>query len=48
MDTENFVVHIKAKDVYEDIADDIEKRSDTSNYRTERPLPIGKNEKLLD
>ena len=32
MDTDNFVVCIKTKDVYEDIADDVEKRFDISNY----------------
>ena len=32
MDTDSFIVYIKTEDVYEDIADDIEKRFDTSNY----------------
>ena len=32
-------MHIKAKDVYEDIADDVGKRFDNSNYVTERLLP---------
>ena len=38
MDTDSFIIHIKTKDVYEDIADDVEKRFDTSNYEIERPL----------
>ena len=29
MDTYNFIIHIKTKDVYEDIANDVEKRFDT-------------------
>ena len=33
---------LKTKDIYKDIANDIEKRHDTSNYETERSLPIGK------
>ena len=33
--------------VYEDIADDVEKRFDESNYEVNRPLPTGKNKKLI-
>ena len=29
MDTDSFVIHVKTRDVYEDIADDVEKRFDT-------------------
>ena len=29
MDTDSFIIHIKTEDVYEDIADDVEKRFDT-------------------
>ena len=36
-------MHIKAEDFYKDIADDVEKNYDTSNYTVERPLPTGKN-----
>ena len=32
MDTDSFIIYIKAEDFYEDIADDVEKRFDTSNY----------------
>ena len=42
MDTDSFIRNIKTKDIYKDIANDIEKRHDTSNYETERSLPIGK------
>ena len=31
-DTDSFIMHIKAEDFYKDIADDVEKRFDTSNY----------------
>ena len=43
MGTDNFIIYIKAEDVYEDIANDVEKRFDTSNYEINRPLPKGKN-----
>ena len=36
MDTDNFIMHIKAEDFYKDIADDVEERFDTSNYPQER------------
>ena len=47
MDTDSFVIHIKTEDFYEDIANDVEKWFDTSNYdeNDKRPLPIGKNKK---
>ena len=45
MDTESFIMHIKTEDCYKDIADDVEKKYDTSNYTVERPLPMGKNKK---
>ena len=32
MDTGSSIIHIKTEDVYENIADDVEKRFDTSNY----------------
>ena len=38
MDTDNFIIHIKTRDVYEDIADDVEKRFNKSNYEADRPL----------
>ena len=39
MDTDSFIVYIKTDDIYRDIAEDVEARSDTSNYELERPLP---------
>ena len=43
MDTDSFIIYIKTEDFYKDIADDVEKRFDTSNYEVDRPLPTGKN-----
>ena len=47
MDTGSFIIHIKTEDVYEDIADNVKKRFDTSNYEVNRPLPVGKNKKVI-
>ena len=47
MGTDSFIIHIKTEDIYEDIADDVEKRSDTSYYEVDRPLPPGKNKKVI-
>ena len=38
MDTDSFIMHIRTEDFYKDIADDVEKRFDTSNYDVTRPL----------
>ena len=49
MDTDSLVYDIKTEDFYEDIANDVEARFDTSGYsKTDfRPLPIGLNEKVI-
>ena len=47
MDTDNFIMNIKTEDFYKDIANDVEKRFDTSNYECDRPLPTGKNKKVI-
>ena len=36
MDTDSFIMHIKTKDFYKDIANDVEERLDTSNYEVRR------------
>ena len=46
MDKDSFIVKIKIEDVYKDIASDVEKRFDISNYEAERPLSKGKNKKV--
>ena len=47
MDTESFIIYIKTEDFYENIADDVEKRFHTSHYECDRPLPTGKNKKVI-
>ena len=47
MDTDSFVMKIKTNDFYKDIANDVECKFDTSNYEVNRPLPIGKNKKVI-
>ena len=46
-DTDSFIMNIETKDFYKDIANDVEKMFDTSNYEVDRPLPTGKNKKLI-
>ena len=43
MDTDSFIVHLKTEDMYKDIAEDVERRFETSNFELDRPLPKGKN-----
>ena len=47
MDKDSFVINIKTEDFYKDIVNDVEKRFDTSNYEVDRPLPTGKNKKVI-
>ena len=49
MDTDSFIFHIKTEDFYKDIANDVKKGLDTSNYdkNDKRLLPIGKNKKAI-
>ena len=47
MDTVSFIMHVKTEDFYKDIADDVVKRFDTQNYEINKPLPIGKNKKVI-
>ena len=49
MDTDNFIVHIETEDFYEDIASNVDKWFGTSAYNEDnnRPLPIGKNKKVI-
>ena len=42
MGTDSFIVYIKTDDIYKDIAEDIENRFNTSNYKLDRSLPKGK------
>ena len=47
MDTDSFIAHIKTEDIYKDIAEDVETRFDASNFELDRPLPKGKNKKVI-
>ena len=35
------------EDFFKEIADDVEKGFDTPDYKVDRPLPIGKNKKVI-
>ena len=51
LNTDSFVIHIITEDFYKDIANDVERWFDASNYDEnktgKRPLPIGKNKKVI-
>ena len=47
MDTDSFIINVKTEDCYKDVADDVEKRFDTSNYEFNGPLSAGKNKKVI-
>ena len=47
MDTDSFIMNIKTKDFYKDIANDVEKRFDASNYEVDRTLSTEKNKKVI-
>ena len=39
IDTDNFIVYIKANDIFKGIAKDVKTRFYTSNYELDKPLP---------
>ena len=47
MDTDSLVYDIRTEDFYEDIADNVPARFDTSGYCPNRPLPVGLNRKVI-
>ena len=47
MDTDSFIINIKTNDFCKDISNDVENGFDTSNYEVNRPLPTGKNKKII-
>ena len=47
MDTDSLIMNIITEDFYKDISNDVEKRFDTSNYEVNRPLPTGRNKKVI-
>ena len=48
-DTDSFIIYIKTEDFYKDIANDIERWFDTSNYDkgTKKPLQTDVNKKVI-
>ena len=42
MDTNSFIVYVKADDIYKDITENVETKFDNSNYDLNRSLPKGK------
>ena len=47
MDTGTFIVHVKTDDIYKDLAEEVETRFGTSYYELDRPLPKGKNKRVI-
>ena len=47
MDTDSFIVHVKKDDIYKDIAEDVQARSDSTNVEIDRPLPKRKNKNVI-
>ena len=47
MEMDSFIMNIKTNDLYKDIANDVDKIFDTSNYEVNRPLPTGKNKIVI-
>ena len=45
MDTKSFIVHVQTDGIYNDIAEVVETRFNTSNFETDRPLPKRNNNK---
>ena len=47
MDTDSLIYKIETDDFYKDIAGDVENRFDMSGYVPDRPLPVGRNKKVI-
>ena len=47
MDTNSFIVYVKRDHIYKDIAENVESRFDTSNYKLDRPFPKEKKKKVI-
>ena len=47
MDTLNFFVYMKIYDIYKDIPEEVDTSFDTSIFELNRPLPKGKNKKVV-
>ena len=47
MDTDSLIYDIETDDFYEDIAEEVKDRFDTSGYSPHRPVPVGLNKKVI-
>ena len=47
MDTDSFIAYIKTEGFHSDISKDVETNFVTSNHEVDRPLPNGKNNKVI-
>ena len=47
MDTDSSIIYIRTHDIYKGIAEDVNTRSDTSNYELNRQLPKEKNKNVI-
>ena len=47
MDTDSFIVYVKADDIWKDIAEKIETRLKTSSFKLDRPLPKPKKKNVV-
>ena len=47
MDMDSLIYDIETDDFYNDIAEDIKDRFDTSGYNPNQPLPVGLNKKII-
>ena len=47
MDTDSFVVQVKTYNIFKNFAENVKARFDTSNYKLNKPLPKGKNKKVI-
>ena len=45
--TQTASLFISKQDICKDIAEDVDTRFDTSNFELDRPLPKGKNKKVI-
>ena len=48
INTDSFIMYNKTEDFYKDIAIEVKKRFDTSNYKVDSPLEMGEKQKVLN
>ena len=47
MDTDSFIVYVKADNIWKDIEQEVETRFDTSSFKLDRPLPKPKKKNVV-